>query len=314
MVSPGPEPAGVLVVDKPAGPTSHDVVDHVRRVLGVRRVGHTGTLDPFATGVLPVCVGRATRLVRFLSDGSKTYRATVRLGFATTTDDATGQPLGPVRPAAIDAGRLARALERLTGALEQVPPVYSAKRIAGERAYTLARRGGAVAPRAVRVVVARLTLLSAGADRLELEVECSPGTYVRALARDLGQDLGVGGHLEQLRRTRSGPFGLDQAVPLASVDAKNGWLDMSELLTEMPAVRVGSEGAAALAHGRELRPSHVTQGFPRQPDARYRVLGEDGALLALAVPRGFDLGPGLAEPSLHPDVVLVEPPAPGPAE
>ena len=135
---------GVVVVDKPAGPTSHDMVDRVRRALGERRVGHTGTLDPFATGVLPVCVGKATRLVRFLALGEKVYEATVRLGFATTTDDLTGEPLGPARPITVDEATLHAALRGLTGTLDQIPPAFSAKRVQGRRSYDLAREGGAM--------------------------------------------------------------------------------------------------------------------------------------------------------------------------
>ncbi|HEX6736872.1 MAG TPA: tRNA pseudouridine(55) synthase TruB, partial [Vicinamibacteria bacterium] len=192
---------GVLVVDKPPGPTSHDVVDRVRRALGQRRAGHTGTLDPFASGVLPVCLGKATRLVRFLSEGEKHYRAQVRLGFATTTDDRLGQPLGAPRQVQVAEADLRRALQGLTGELRQVPPAYSARRVAGRRLYALARAGVEVEREAAPCTVHALELVSFAGERLELEVRCSPGTYVRALARDLGEALGVGGHLEELRRT-----------------------------------------------------------------------------------------------------------------
>jgi tRNA pseudouridine55 synthase len=300
----------VLVVDKPAGPTSHDVVDRVRDALGVRRVGHTGTLDPLATGVLPVCVGKATRLARFLAAGQKTYRAGVCLGFATATDDATGEPLGPPVPVAVGAEALRAALARLTGEILQVPPAYSAKRVDGERLYRRARRGAALAPAPVRVTVHSLELLELAGERVELEVRCSPGTYVRALARDLGEALGVGAHLAALRRTRSGGFGLERAVAWDELGPESArrLLPLSDVLPELPAVQVDDAGLAAVRHGRDLDRSRVAAGFPDQPGERLRVLDSAGRLVALAVPRGFGFrAPGLAvEPVLHPDVVLVD--------
>jgi tRNA pseudouridine55 synthase len=305
---------GVLVVDKPAGPTSHDVVDRVREAFGLRRVGHTGTLDPFATGVLPVCLGKCTRLARFLGEGEKLYRATVRLGFPTTTDDATGQAMGEPRAVRLERGALEAALARLTGPLHQVPPAYSAKRVSGRRLYELARRGEAGARVAAAVTVHAITLLASEDDRVDLEIRCSPGTYVRALARDLGEMVGVGGHLTALRRLRSGAFGLEDAVAMAEVDPAaresviRRVIPLSGLLREIPGVRVGPEGRTAVRHGRDLGHALVVEGFPERPPARVRVIGEDGELLALAVPRGFGPSrPGLPiEPVLHPDVVLAE--------
>jgi len=301
---------GVLVVDKPAGPTSHDVVDRVRRALAERRVGHTGTLDPFATGVLPVCVGKATRLVRFLSGGEKTYRARVRLGFATTTDDLTGAPLAEPCTVRLDPATVHEACRRLTGAIDQVPPAFSAKHVAGQRLYELARRGVAVAPAPVRVTVYALELLELAGDRLDLEVRCSAGTYVRALARDLGAALGVGGHLETLRRTRSAGFGLERAVAWGALDesARGRLIPLSDLLPELPAVRVAADGVAAVRHGRDLDRARIASGFLERPPPRVRVLDDSGALVALAVPRGFGFqAPGLSvEPVLHPDVVLLD--------
>jgi tRNA pseudouridine55 synthase len=300
---------GVLVVDKPAGPTSHDIVDRVRRALGTRRVGHTGTLDPFATGVLPVCIGRATRLARFLSGGEKEYLATVRLGFATTTDDATGEPLGEPRPSDVAEEALAAALATLVGSFDQVPPAFSAKHVGGRRLYELARRGEAVVRSGVPVTVHALDLVEHRGDEVEVRVRCSPGTYVRALARDLGERLGAGGHLTALRRTRSGAFDLQGAVPgddLAA--AATSLLPLSALLLDLPAVRVGEAGRAHLVHGRELTKDVVREGFPERPVDRVRVLDEAGDLLALAVPRGLlPAEPGGLPrfPALHPDLVLV---------
>jgi tRNA pseudouridine55 synthase len=301
---------GVLVVDKPEGPTSHDVVDAVRRALRVRRVGHTGTLDPFATGVLPVCVGKATRLARFLGGGDKTYRATVRLGFATTTDDRLGEPLGPVREVTVETAAVESALATLRATREQLPPVFSAKHVGGRRAYEIAREGRDVPRQPVPVTLHSLDLLERRGDELTIDVRCSAGTYVRALARDLGDALGVGGHLTALRRTRSGAFGVDQALPLDVVEADRGrsLLPLGSLLLELPVVRVGAEGRAALGHGRDLGRSLVLEWFPSDPPPRLRVLDERGALLGLAVPRGFEPSPaGLpVEPVLHPDLVLVD--------
>ena len=300
---------GVLVVDKPAGPTSHDVVLRVRRALGVRRAGHTGTLDPFATGVLPVCVGRATRLARFLSGGEKVYRAEVRLGFATTTDDLTGEPLAEPRPVTVRRETVEAALADLVGCFDQVPPAFSARRVGGRRLYELARRGEAAARAATPVIVHELLLSRFDGDRLEIEVRCSPGTYVRALARDLGERLGTGAHLMALRRLRSGPFDLTRAVPGdVLVEAAERVIPLSSLLTDLPVVRVGEEGRRLVRHGRDLGPEVVLEGFPRASVDRLRVVDASGTLLALAVPVGNVLeAPGLRSvPALHPDIVLVD--------
>jgi tRNA pseudouridine55 synthase len=298
---------GVLVVDKPAGPTSHDMVDSVRRALGTRRVGHTGTLDPFATGVLAVCVGRATRLARFLAAGDKEYVARVRLGFATTTDDLTGEPLGEVLPVEVPGEALAAALARLVGTYDQVPPTFSARHVGGRRLYDLARRGESVPRSATRVTVHAVELRSREGDVVDVAVRCSPGTYVRALARDLGESLGVGGHLAALRRTRSGAFDLSRAVDGHDLSgAADRLLPLGALLLDVPAVTVRAEGRLRVRHGRELEREHVAAGFPEAPVARVRVLDEKGELLALAVPRGLTPGaaglPGV--PALHPDLVL----------
>ena len=298
---------GVLVVDKPAGPTSHDIVDRARRALQTRRVGHTGTLDPFATGVLALCVGRATRLARFLTAGEKAYSATVRLGFATTTDDLTGDPLEPERPVELAQGALREALAGLVGTFDQVPPAFSARHVGGRRLYELARRGEAVARAATPVTVYALELVAQGRDTIELELRCSAGTYVRALARDLGERLGTGAHLLALRRTRSGGFDIGQAVPGDQLEGAAGRLvPLSGLLLELPAVVVGEEGLRRISHGRELGPEHVLSGFPEAPVERVRLLDGSGRLLALAAPRGLDeSGSALPRvPSLHPDIVL----------
>ena len=298
-----------MVVDKPAGPTSHDVVDRVRRALDIRKAGHTGTLDPFATGVLPVCIGKATRLARFLSGTDKTYRASVRLGFATNTDDLTGDPVGPPRSSDVAADALERACLALTGPLMQTAPAFSAKWVKGRRAYDLAR-GGIDTPRPVSsITVHALTVLGHEGDRVEIEVRCSAGTYIRALARDLGEALDTGGHLVALRRTVSGPFTMSDAVAWDEIGPGERITPMAHLLSDLPALTVTAPGLEALRHGRTLDRGMVAAGFPlAPPPARMRVLDDAGNLVALVVPRGFEPpAPGLTiEPVLHPDIVLVD--------
>jgi tRNA pseudouridine55 synthase len=298
---------GVLVIDKPAGPTSHDMVDRIRKALRLRRVGHTGTLDPFATGVLPLCLGKATRLARFLAAGDKVYRATVRLGFATSTDDLTGTPVSETRPVDLEAEEIRAAVGRLEGRYDQVPPAYSARRIGGRRLYELARRGEAAPRPAKPITVHEIRLLDVDGDRLEIEVRCSSGTYVRALARDLGADLGPGGHLTALRRTRSGSFGLEQSVPGDDLaEAPRRLIPLGELLPDLPAVRVGEAGVRLVQHGRDLERASTLAGFPETGVERVRILDESGSLLALAVPRVSGASPSPSvEPVLHPEVVLV---------
>lgn len=311
---------GVLVVDKPIGPTSHDVVDRVRRVLGMRRVGHTGTLDPFASGVLPLCLGNATRLARFMTAADKTYRASVRFGFATTTDDHTGEPLGPTQHVDLSWEQVRQAAQALTGALEQVPPAYSAKRVGGQRLYASARRGESVERRPCAVYVHSFDVLTLAGDTATIEVTCSTGTYIRALARDLGAALGLGGHLTALRRTRSGSFGETQAlgwaiiensaaVPTAAEQVEAHILGLDRLLPELPVVCVNPEGRKAVGHGQTLVSRHLVGTLPEPDVARVRVLDAvTGALLALAVPnqRGPASAPTTGLVELQPDVVLVE--------
>jgi tRNA pseudouridine55 synthase len=299
---------GVLVVDKPAGPTSHDVVDRVRRALSTRRAGHTGTLDPFATGVLPVCVGRATRLARFLAGGEKEYLARIRLGFATTTDDLTGEPIGTPVPVELGPKPLAAALAALVGSFDQVPPAFSARHAGGRRLYELARRGEATPRSATPVTVHGVDLLAREGDTVEMALRCSAGTYVRALARDLGERLGTGAHLIALRRTRSGAFDLSQSVSGDDLGgARERVIPLAGLLLDLPAVKVSGGGRRLVGHGRELGRADVVEGFPDGPVPRVRVLDESGALIALAVPRGLHPGssPLPHVPVLHPDVVLL---------
>ncbi len=237
---------GSLVVDKPAGPTSHDMVNRARRVFRLRRIGHTGTLDPFATGVLPLCLGRATRLARFLGGGEKVYRASVRVGFATSTDDLTGEPLAEPKELHLDAGEVRQALNEFVGTHEQMPPAYSARKVGGRRSYDLARKGEEVPRTARPVTIHAIELLGIGGAEIEIEVRCARGTYIRSLARDLGEALGVGAHLSALRRTRSGSFVLEQAVSGDDLAlGRDRLVPLADALPELLAVRVGARGPRA---------------------------------------------------------------------
>ena len=262
-------PSGVLVVDKPAGPTSHDVVAVARRALRCRKIGHLGTLDPLATGVLPLVVGRATRLAPLFSGAGKQYDAVVRLGLSTDTDDIGGVVIGGRDAADGDAPAAppsARAIEEaaagFVGSHLQRPPAVSAKKIEGVRAYDLARRRRPAAPEPVRVAVESLAVLSVDGPRVRCRIACSSGFYVRALARDLGEKLGCGGCLETLRRERHGRFTLDDAVPLARLveegpAAADCLIPPGELLPELRGVVVTERGARRAAHGNPLGPSDI---------------------------------------------------------
>lgn len=240
-------------MDKPAGPTSHDVVAHVRRTLRLRAVGHTGTLDPFATGLLIVLLGRATRLARFLEPLSKRYRAVARLGVRTDSDDLTGRELARVEPEQWPAeADVARVMAGMTGRIDQQPPVYSAKHVDGQRSHQLARRGETPRLAAVSVEVRRFGLLRYDPPEVEFMAEVSTGTYVRALARDLGEELGVGAHLIRLRREAIGPFEVAAAVPLHEVSADSRLLSPAAVLGHLPAVELSEAEATDVGHGRQV--------------------------------------------------------------
>jgi tRNA pseudouridine55 synthase len=216
---PVPSPlSGVLPVDKPVGVTSFGVIRAVRRVLGIRAAGHAGTLDPLASGLLPVCLGPATRLAELLMTGAKIYRAAVRLGCETDTDDAEGEPVASAPVPSLDRATLEAALRPFVGEVLQVPPAYSALKKDGQPLYRRARRGEEVRPEPRPVVIHRIELVALGEDGFELEVECGKGTYIRALARDLGRRLGTRAHLAALRRTRCAGFDVAEAIPLHDLE------------------------------------------------------------------------------------------------
>jgi tRNA pseudouridine55 synthase len=267
---------GVLIIDKEAGWTSHDVVARARRLLRERRIGHTGTLDPFATGLLVLLVGRATRLAQFLAGDFKDYEAVIRLGYATETGDLTGarrqtpEQLTAVENCSqLDAARIEAALSTLRGRIEQTPPMYSAKKIGGRKLYELARRGAEVERAAVPVTVEEFSLIARGGEGDPLvrradgtcdfaaRVRCSAGTYVRALAESVGDVLGTGAHLAALRRTRAGDFHLRDALTLAELETKLGagasldeiLLPLDAALSGMPEVHLTAGEAARARHG-----------------------------------------------------------------
>ena len=290
---------GVLVIDKPQGLTSHDVVATARRALGETRIGHTGTLDPLATGVLPLAIGRATRLVRFLTASDKDYEATIRFGATTDSYDAAGAETGrtdrvPTR------GAVLTAIEALTGDYLQLPPAFSAKKIEGRRAYRMARLGQAVTLTPVPVRVSRADLLDLTDGTARVSLTCSAGFYVRSFAHELGELTATGAYLDALRRTRSGEFGLDVAMSMDRLrDAS--WLGESlialgGLLPDFPAVTLTDQGRSHVSHGREISPEDYANGTV--DSAWVRLLDGTGALVALATP-------GQARGSLHPSVVLV---------
>ena len=296
---------GVLVVDKPAGITSHDVVAVARRALGERGIGHTGTLDPMATGVLPLAIGKATRLVRFLTASDKDYDAVIRFGRATDTYDATGTTTleSPQRPTrtALEIGLLA-----LTGTYDQMPPPYSAKKVGGRRAYAMARRDEPVELKPAPVTVPRAVLTSVDDDTASVSITCSSGFYVRSFAHELGRRLGCGACLDALRRTRSGEFGLSRAVTMDELTAPGASdvlasriVECSELLPDYPAVQLTDQGLAYVSNGRDLGPAQLSGRVPADATAAWvRVMDARGTLVALATPDA-------ASGTLHPSIVLL---------
>jgi tRNA pseudouridine55 synthase len=312
---------GVLIIDKPAGWTSHDVVARVRRILREKRVGHTGTLDPFATGVLVVLVGRATRLAQFMSGAEKEYEGVIRLGYATDTGDSTGKP----RPGREADGRveefsmawkrseIEHALCGLRGQIEQVPPMYSAKKLKGRKLYELARRGEEIERAPVAVHVRRLeavpvegALLSRNEDGtcdLSVRVVCSAGTYIRALAESVGERVGVPAHLASLRRTRAGHFQIAAATRLDELSeiVERGaladlLLPLDAALPELPFRHLTTEEARRARHGMASRVE--ASGTSAYPDGQHvRMLDESGKLVAIGVYEARTA-------SLHPRVVL----------
>jgi tRNA pseudouridine55 synthase len=262
-------PEGLVLVDKPAGITSHDAVAAVRRVLGTKKVGHAGTLDPMATGLLVMGVGRATRFLRFLGNLPKTYEATMRLGVETTTLDADGEV---VRTTAVEVpdDAIARAVAGLVGDSVQRPPAYSAVKVGGRKLVDAARRGDAIEAMPRPIHVERFEVVARRDDDVELSVTCGGGTYVRVLAADVGRALGAGAHLTALRRTRIGSFDVSDATPPEGVTSPQ---PIARAVAHLPALHLDEEEATAAGHGRALAPSAF--------DGPYAVFGPAGALIGV---------------------------------
>jgi tRNA pseudouridine55 synthase len=269
-------PDGLLLVDKPGGVTSQDAVTRVRRAIGAGRAGHTGTLDPFATGLLIVLAGSATRLARYLPGDPKVYDAAILFGCETDTDDATGRQT--IIAAAPPADRVAEAMARLTGILQQTPPQYSAKQIDGQRAYAKARRGEAVALAPVPVHVTSWEVVYHDPVRWHVRITCGTGTYIRALARDLGRLSGSAAHVETLRRVRVGPFHVDDATPLDDIGGRSHVRPAVEALVGVPRVRLADELLELVRHGRSVPAT--------RSDSPAALLDESGALVAVAEREG----------------------------
>ena len=308
-----PQPApfdGALVVDKPKGKTSHDVVDAVRHLAGFRQIGHLGTLDPLATGVLVLLLGRATRLMQFYAGRRKRYTAGFRFGFATDSYDSDGAPLGPDHPPLLDPARLEQLASERLGRFEQLPPAFSAKKIHGRPAYELARKNKPVELKPVEVELFEYRLIGVDGPLARFVIECSSGTYIRSLAHEMGQALGCGAHLAEITRTAVGEFSLDQAIQLEELAERNRagkfadcLIQLENLLPNYPRVNVlpivekrvrhGTRftvGVSQIQPGRvELPPGATSQldsGEPRPP--RLRVFNQQQKLIAIAeavVPR-----------------------------
>lgn len=319
---------GLLIVDKPAGPTSHDVVARVRRALHERAVGHTGTLDPGASGVLPLVVGRATRLARFLSDADKSYEAVVKLGTRTDTYDADGRVVGPVHSGPPpSSAAIESALGELRGERLQQPPAYSAKKIGGRRSYQIARaasrasQSAAVAdpsdpalpdlpdpptlPAPVSVTAHAIDVLAFEGDVLTIRVSCSTGYYVRSLAHDLGNLVGIGAHLKGLRRLSACGFTLDDAIALDEVEraphaAVSRLIPLERMLPGLPAVVLTADGVRRVSHGMDISPadSATPTGRWAPSSASLRLVDPEGRLVAIA-------RPGSTPGTLHPSIVLM---------
>ncbi len=281
---------GVLLVDKPAGPTSHDIVREARAHLGLRRIGHAGTLDPFASGLLLLCLGPSTRISQYVSAMDKTYLTTARLGVSTRTHDADGEVVEESSGwRDLDPRTVRDAVEALRGPTLQVPPRYSAKKVRGTPAHRRVRRGERVELQPVRVEVYELGDIRCALPLVSFAVRCSSGTYVRALARDLGRALGTGAHLTALRRTAVGSMSVGDAVPpdaLRDTPPPGAHLSAARALAHLPTVRVGGEDAERLARGQAIRPD-----LEAVPEADPVVALERGVLVAIGSGRGGVLRP-----------------------
>jgi tRNA pseudouridine55 synthase len=296
---------GILIIDKPERMTSHDVVARVRRILGTKRVGHTGTLDPFATGVMVLLVGKATRLAQFLDKDEKEYEAVIRFGFETDTGDRTGRPNAEcgVRSAEFDSADhdWETVFSSFRGELMQTPPMYSAKKVEGKKLYELARKGIEIPRQAVPVFISKLEILPNESrpmhSELRIRVVCSAGTYIRTLAEDIGRAVGAGAHLTELRRTRAGRFGIDRAATLDQLEAANDPSDelipITEAVSHLPEIVLTAERAARTRDGLLTRVDDGTY----DDGGAVRMLDEDRDIIAIGIYNGD-------EKTVKPKIVL----------
>ncbi len=274
---------GILNINKPPGLTSFAIVSRVRRLAGERRVGHAGTLDPTASGVLPICLGQGTRVVEFLMDAVKVYRARIELGVTTDTYDAAGKVTHQADPSPVSQRRIEAALDSFRGSIEQVPPMYSALKYKGQRLYHLARAGINVSRKSRTAQIHRLDLLGFESPLVTLEIECGKGTYIRSLAHDLGQLLGCGAHLKELARLRYGPFVIEDASTLEQIEqGENDWqrllYPIDFVLSRWPAVVLGEEQEKLVRNGGSIA---LSEGIHSDKPGRCRAYGRDGSFLAV---------------------------------
>ncbi|MBA3634478.1 MAG: tRNA pseudouridine(55) synthase TruB [Acidobacteria bacterium] len=304
---------GILVIDKPAGLTSHDVVARLRRILKTRSIGHTGTLDPFATGVLVMLIGKATRLAQFLDKDAKEYQAVIRFGFETDTGDLTGSPKSKVQsPKSVSIKEIESALESFRGEIEQTPPMYSAKKFAGKKLYELARKGIEIERKPVRVKIYELQITDYELREktndfgfwildFGLKISCSAGTYIRTLAEDIGRKLGVGAHLAELRRTRAGKFEISKAVSLEKLEEivfenklDKILISMNQAVSHLPEIKLSAEEINKTKNGIKLK----TESAKIADSEFCRMTDKDENLIAVGIYSA-------AEKTVQPKLVLV---------
>jgi len=300
---------GVLVIDKPQAWTSHDVVAKIRNITRIRKVGHTGTLDPFATGVLPLTMGRATRLTNYFLSSDKHYRGVMRFGFATTTFDLEGEPVGEDTRPELDRESIEALFRTYVGTIRQTVPPYSARKVRGKPMYEYARKGIEMEPATKEVRIKTLTLLDVRGSEVEFELSCAAGTYARSLAHDLGRDCGCGAHLVALRRTRSGEFPIESAIRLEDAGRFHPRefflehiLPMGKLLQDIPAIVVPEADRGKLVHGADL--NLLTGAYESD---EYRLMDEAGELVAVAQ-RLHTFASPVAQPAhwvrVHPRIIF----------
>lgn len=290
---------GVLIVDKPSGPTSFDVIRRLRGLGTGRKAGHTGTLDPMATGLLPICLGDATRIAGYILEGDKAYEGVIQLGQETDTWDATGKVVAETEVGSLDPDKVRAAVAAMQGEYWQTPPMFSAVRVGGKRLYELARQGEEIErrPRKVNLYSIELLAYDEEAHRLTIRVRCSKGTYIRSIAYELGEALGVGAHLAGLRRLGSGPFSIEKALPLATIlemvaegrrdEIEKHLIPMADALADMDTLRLDEERSRKVAYGKILGGRDLASGgwVSRGEGSRVRILDPDGRLLSVAEER-----------------------------